>query len=134
MKKIIFILFVGVVLGGGSILLLKNKGKQQTPSQSSALSEQTQVRGKVVTVSATNFSYDISEIRVKKGEKLTIRFVNSEGTHNIVFEDLNAQSDVIGAGKNQDVSVPTDTAGTFAYFCSVGNHRKMGMEGKLIVE
>ncbi|HAV15087.1 MAG TPA: hypothetical protein DCX25_02045 [Candidatus Pacebacteria bacterium] len=133
-KTLLFVAVAGLALGG-YLLFSQTQRKSSSPATPpTRMSVQTSTQGKVITVSAVNFSYDKQEIRIKKGEKLTIHFVNTEGKHNIVFEGLNAQTDVIGEGQTQDIDVPTDTAGTFAYFCSVGNHRKMGMEGKLIVE
>ena len=135
MKKTILVVAVAGLALGGYFLFSQTQQKSSPPATTpTQTSVQTSTQGKVITVSAANFSYDKPEIRVKKGEKLTIRFVNTEGKHDIVFEGLNAQTDVIGEGQTQDIDVPTDTAGTFAYFCSVGNHRNMGMEGKLIVE
>ena len=37
-------------------------------------------------------------------------------------------------GQIDEVEFVVDKAGTFEYYCSVGNHRQMGMVGKLIVE
>ena len=133
MKKALLLVVAGLVLSGCSLFLQTPKKSSSTtaPTQTSA---QTLAQGKVTTVSAANFSYDKPEIRVKKGEKLTIRFTNTRGQHNLIVEGLNVQTDILGEGDSQDVVVPTDTVGTFSYFCSVGNHRQLGMEGKLIIE
>lgn len=89
---------------------------------------------RVVDVKGLNFSFDKKEIRVKKGESVAVRFTNTEGFHDFVVEGLNVRTSQIPAGQTETIVIPTDKAGTYAYYCSVGQHRKMGMEGKLIVE
>jgi hypothetical protein len=40
----------------------------------------------------------------------------------------------VGAGASDVVEFTADKAGTFEYYCSVGNHRAMGMKGTLTVK
>lgn len=86
------------------------------------------------TVVGRNFEYDTSEIRVKQGETVRIVFKNEEGTHDWVVDEFNVRSALIQSGKETTVDFVADKKGEFEYYCSVGQHRQMGMKGLLIVE
>ena len=87
-----------------------------------------------IDVTAKNFSFDRAEIRVKKGDTVTVRVTNAEGFHDWVIDEFNAKTPRLSAGGEAAVTFVADKAGTFEYYCSVGSHRQMGMVGKLIVE
>jgi plastocyanin len=89
---------------------------------------------KTFTVSAANFSFDIKEMKVKKGDTVKIDFKNNEGFHDWVIDDFSARTKQLQAGGTESISFTADKTGTFEYYCSVGQHRKFGMVGKLIVE
>ena len=40
----------------------------------------------------------------------------------------------INGGETDSIEFVADKVGTFEYYCSVGQHRSMGMVGKLTVE
>lgn len=82
-----------------------------------------------------NFKFTPSEIRVHRGDKVRIDFSNIGGMpHNWVIDEFNAQTPQLQVGESASVELTADKAGTFEYYCSVGQHRKMGMVGKLVVE
>jgi plastocyanin len=89
---------------------------------------------KKFTVTGESFSFSPSTIRVKKGDPVEITFKNTEGFHDLVIEGYNVRTKQIAAGKEDMVSFTADKAGSFVYYCSVGNHRAQGMVGTLIVE
>lgn len=89
---------------------------------------------KSFTVEAQNYSFSLKEIKVKKGDKVKIHLVNKGGFHDWVLDEFNAKTDRIQADQTADVEFTADKVGTFEYYCSVGNHRQMGMKGNLIVE
>ena len=89
---------------------------------------------KSFTVKGSNFSFTPAEIRVKKGDKVKITFTNESGFHDYVLDGYGVKTDQLAAGQSGDVTFTADKTGTFAYYCSVGNHRGQGMEGVLIVE
>ncbi len=89
---------------------------------------------KEFTVVATNFSFDTKEIRVKKGDKVVINFSSQNGSHNFSIDQYGIKSNILGGNESQKLSFTADRAGTFEFYCSVGNHRAMGMKGNLIVE
>jgi nitrite reductase (NO-forming) len=71
---------------------------------------------------------------VKLGETVRINLTNEQGFHDWVIDEFNARTKQINAGQTDTVEFVADKVGTFEYYCSVGNHRQMGMIGKLIVE
>lgn len=87
-----------------------------------------------ITIDAKNFSFSQSEIRVKKGEEITLTLTASEGFHDFVIEELGVSTKRISAGQNDTITFTPDKTGSFAFYCSVGNHRAQGMEGVIVVE
>ena len=61
-------------------------------------------------------------------------FINEKGTHNWTLDEFDAKTDTIQGGETDSVEFTADKAGTFEYYCGVGNHRAQGMVGKLMVE
>jgi cytochrome c oxidase subunit 2 len=89
---------------------------------------------KTFTVIGKNFSFSPSEIKVNKGDKVKIIFQNDLGFHDWMLDEFNVKTPTISAGKTAEVEFTADKTGTFEYYCSVGNHRTMGMKGNLIVQ
>lgn len=87
-----------------------------------------------ITVQGGNFFFKPNEIHVKKGQKVTITFSNSGGIHDFVIDEFNVRTQPISGGQTATVSFTPDKTGSFEYYCSVANHRQMGMKGTLIVE
>ena len=114
-----------------------NQGQQQVLSgnQNSAPGQnQTSPEAKVFNVDGGNFSFSLKEIRVKKGDRVRVVFKNLEGLHDWVLDEFNARTAQIQANQATEVEFVADKAGTFEYYCSVGQHRQMGMKGNFIVE
>ena len=89
---------------------------------------------KTFEVSGTNFAFSLEEIRVKKGDKVTINFVSADGFHDWVVDEFNAATEKVQTGEKTSVTFVADQEGMFEYYCSVGQHRANGMVGTLIVE
>lgn len=90
--------------------------------------------GTTVEMVGTNYAYDVTEVRVQKGDTVTINFTSAEGFHDVVIDEFNVASDRVREGETTRVTFVADETGTFEYYCSVGNHRAQGMVGTLIVE
>lgn len=93
-------------------------------------------QGDTVTIDVTgqNFSFSKDEIIVRKGQKVTINFENINGTHDWVLDEFDAKTSQINTGQKALVTFTVDKVGEFEYYCSVGQHRQLGMKGKLIVK
>lgn len=89
---------------------------------------------KVFSVNGTNFAFDVTEIRVKEGDTVTINFESQDGFHDWVVDEFDAATEKVRPGTPTSVTFVADKAGTYEYYCSVGSHRAQGMVGTLIVE
>jgi plastocyanin len=88
-----------------------------------------------IVVEAKEMLFNPKEIRIKKGEKVKIVLKNTgKMVHDWVLEDTDYRTKIISPSESDTVEFVIDEAGEYTYFCSVGTHRQMGMEGKLIVE
>ncbi|MDB5194519.1 MAG: Blue (Type 1) copper protein [Parcubacteria group bacterium] len=88
---------------------------------------------KSFTVTGSNFAFAPSTMSVNKGDTVKIHFTNSGGNHDFVIDEYNVRNSIIAGGQSADVTFVADNSGTFSYYCSVGNHRQMGMQGTLTV-
>ncbi len=102
--------------------------------QASSAPTTTQAGVKQFTVVAQNFAFAPGEIRVKKGDTVKLTLQNQDGFHDLVIDEFNVRTPRIGQGQTADVQFVADKTGTFQYYCSVANHRAMGMWGNLVVE
>ncbi len=74
------------------------------------------------------------DLRVKEGETVRIEFTSTAGFHDWVVDEFDAKTDRAMTGSTVSVEFVADKKGTFQYYCSVGNHKDLGMIGNLIVE
>ena len=88
---------------------------------------------KEFNVNGKNFSFDPSQITVKKGDKVKITFKDEDGFHNLVISGYNVETKKINTGQEQTVEFIADKTGQFEYYCSVTGHREKGMKGTLTV-
>lgn len=88
---------------------------------------------KEFTVTGSKFKFDPAVMSVKKGDTVKIHFVNADGSHDFVIDEFNARTPQINGGQSADIQFVADKVGSFEYYCSVGNHRAMGMKGTLTV-
>jgi plastocyanin len=89
---------------------------------------------KEFTVTGQNYSFSPSVITVKQGDYVKITFKNLQGTHDLHIDEYKAGTKVLHAGEESWIEFIAENKGTFQYYCSVGDHRAMGMWGTLKVE
>lgn len=137
MKNAPFIVFAVAIVAAAFYLM----GMPQAPKTSTiptptvtTASTDSATNIKTVDVKGLNFSFDVKEIKVKKGDTVKVNFTNTEGFHDFKIDEFNVATKQIKAGESETVSFVADKIGTFEYYCSVGKHRQMGMVGKLVVE
>ena len=85
-------------------------------------------------IKGQNFSFDTKEMSVNKGDTVVINFSSVDGMHDWVIDEFAARTPQIKSGETAKVTFVADKTGTFEYYCSIGQHRAMGMKGKLIVK
>ncbi len=145
-KTVGILIAVLVLLAGGFMLLgRKPQVPQNEVGQEAATSETVDTTVEetganeatdvqTFTLDGANFKFSETEIRVKKGTKVKIVLNVKDMMHDWVVDEFNARTEQVAVGKTTSVEFVADKAGTFEYYCSVGNHRAKGMVGKLIVE
>ena len=87
-----------------------------------------------IEIEGGSFYFKPNEIRVKAGEKVKITFKNIEGFHDLIIDDLSVKTKQIRDGEVDVVEFTPTLPGSYEFYCSIGNHRSMGMKGILIVE
>src|SRR3989344_1142268 len=152
-KAVMWVVIVAVVVGGGlwvysrsqpapageESALMQQGGENPNENVPPAENENPSVppQGSVKTFAVsgnTDFIFSVSEMRVKKGDTVTVVFTNAGGMHDWRVDEFGAATKVLAAGGVETISFVADKTGSFEYYCSVGNHRAMGMKGTLIVE
>jgi plastocyanin len=89
---------------------------------------------KEFTLDAFSFGYSQEELVVNEGDTVTINLTNSDGFHDWVLDEFDAETEQISEGETTSVTFVAGEAGTYEYYCSVGQHRANGMVGTLVVE
>ena len=89
---------------------------------------------KEFTVTGSSFKFSPNTITLKKGDTVRINFKSQGSLHNLVIDGLDVATSELGEGEEEEVEFVADKSGTFDYYCSIGNHRVMGMVGKLVVQ
>jgi uncharacterized cupredoxin-like copper-binding protein len=89
-----------------------------------------------IRLSATDFRFTPENPRVDKPG--TVKFVtknDGQAPHALEVEGPSgeAETKTIQAGQSAELTVKLDEAGSFTMYCPIGNHRQMGMEGKVEV-
>lgn len=100
------------------------------PSSASTGSASTDAASDVITVTAVDFSFSLDQDSVPAGS-YELRLVNDGGaSHDLVVErdgDDVAGTDPIGPGEEVTLTVDLEP-GEYVFYCSIANHRSMGME------
>ncbi len=84
-------------------------------------------------VDGSNFKFSPNVLTVNEGDTVKIVFKNTQGFHDFVIDEFNVKSKTIQANQTDELTFVASKKGTFEFYCSVGNHRTMGMVGKLTV-
>ncbi len=140
--RIVTIAVVIIVLGGAAYLLTRPSaqptsempvpgvdGVQETVVEEEKIDE----NAAVFNITGKNFEFSQDTIEVKKGQTVTINFTSEDGLHDWTLDDFNAATSQVNTGDSSSVTFVADKVGEFEYYCSIGNHRKMGMVGTLTV-
>lgn len=86
-----------------------------------------------LTVNGDNFKFAPNTLSVKKGQTVKLTFNNTGGFHDLKIDEFNIATHQIKDGASETIEFVADKTGSFAYYCSVGKHRAMGMVGTLTV-
>jgi plastocyanin len=145
MKNNLLISLIVLALIGGAVYFSLNKSQTATTTPEatsvSPTSAEASPTGEAIIEEVTEivvkgkaFEFTPDTITVKKGQKTRIVFKNTGGMHDFNVDELGIKTKIVNTGE-EDFSEFTPTeAGTYEFYCSVGNHRQMGMVGTLIIE
>ncbi len=99
--------------------------------------------GQQITISMESYAYTPAEVRVDKGQPLTLTLSNQSFLvpHNFLLDDPHGNRLVeldISSGDVQAVSLTLNETGMYSFYCDkkflfFPSHRKQGMEGHLYV-
>ncbi len=87
-----------------------------------------------ITVTGNNFAFSVKSLSLKKGQKVRLTFVNTEGMHDFKLDEFAVATKKLKTGESETVEFTPDKTGTFEAYCSVGAHRAMGMVTAVTVE
>jgi plastocyanin len=106
------------------------------PSCGGTPAEPPEASASTLTVEATEWTFEPSEIRVAAGEHIAITVTNTgEQFHTFTVPELDIDTGSLGPGSSLtlDVHLPAE-AGSHELLCTFPDHAEAGMVGTLIVE
>ena len=110
---------------------------QESAVETQTVEQETSTYQTEYDIDMTNFAFSVSQMQAKPGDTITINLTNSQGIHDLVIDELDAHSEHLDKGQTDTmtITIPENIEpGTeFEYYCSVGNHRQMGMVGTLTI-
>jgi plastocyanin len=93
--------------------------------------------GETLAVSETDYALDPADPTVTAGT-VTIEATNDgQTTHSIEVEGPSGEQELeqdLAPGDSGTLEVDLSKPGTYEWYCPVGNHKEMGMEGEITVE
>jgi heme/copper-type cytochrome/quinol oxidase subunit 2 len=105
---------------------------QVTPSVTPETKEVPLSTG-TIEIEAGSFYYKPSVLKLKKGEKVTLKLNSVSMMHDFNIDELSLKIPVTKSGDVASVEFTPTEVGEFEYYCSIGQHRANGQVGKLIV-
>ena len=129
-----------IVIAGGAWFFMSNNNSNTAPAAAVVNTQLATPTAsptpgiKEFTVDGKKFSFTPSTITVNKGDTVRIVFKNNEGLHDLKIDEFNVATKQIKEGATDTIEFIADKVGSFEYYCSVGNHRAMGMKGTLTVQ
>ncbi len=126
MKKIlIFVVIVGMFLAGCSH---SSQNDVPLPVNNESGDDDNYVE---VSVKGVNYAFEPSEIVLKKGQRVRLRFESEQGFHDLVVDELNIQTKRVSEDGRDEIFFTPQEVGEFEFYCSVGDHRQKGMVGTI---
>ena len=86
-----------------------------------------------IRIENKGLTFTTNIIKVRQGTRVLLTFVNTGGLHDWKLDEFDAATSKIKAGDSETIEFVADMAGSFEFYCSVGNHRRAGMWGEFIV-
>jgi plastocyanin len=139
-KGIIVGLAIAATAGALAVGGCGDDDDETTASSTDTATETTASGGggsSTLDVSETDFAIDPADPTVEAGT-VTINVTNDgETTHNLEVEGPDDEVELdadLAPGESGSMEVDLSEPGTYEWYCPVGNHADMGMEGEITVE
>lgn len=107
--------------------------KTASDSANATASAMSEGAVKEFTVEGSPFKFVPNVLTVNQGDTVKIVFKNVGGMHDFVIDELGIKTKVLQSGDSETVEFIADKKGTYQFYCSVANHKAMGMTGTLAV-
>jgi len=141
---VVVVLLATIAVGSGVWLATQNAMMMDTVNQAvpevsaspdSSETMEVQPIGKVVevVVEGSNFKFTPTKIEVNRGDTVRLTLKSSGMMHDLVIDELDVATSRLGDGEEEEIEFVASKVGIFEFYCSVGNHRAMGMKGTLVV-
>lgn len=92
------------------------------------------ISSRTIDITVRNWAFSPANISAKKGEKVTLRLTGESGVHGFAVPDFGINKPV-RPGESVTVQLPTDTPGTYRFFCSIPCGKgHVDMKGTIVVE
>jgi plastocyanin len=134
-RWVVLIAVCGLVVAGcGDDEESGDGGAGQAATEEQA--EPSEAASKTVDISATDFKFDPGNPKVEQAGVVEFRLTNDgQAPHALEVEgpEGEVESEVIQPGKSTTLKADLGRQGSFVIYCPVGNHRELGMEGKVQV-
>ena len=88
----------------------------------------------IINVEGGSFYFEPNVITVKKGETVTIVLNSVDMMHDFIIDELDIRTEIVKGGNSGTVTFTPTEPGEYTFYCSVANHKAMGMVGKMIVK
>lgn len=131
-------IIAALVILAGALYLLTRPSEAPAPESvqpSAAEGPATEATGVIreFLVTGGMMYFDPTTIEVDAGDTVRIVYQNRDGRHDWVIDEFDARTRILGPNESETIEFVASRSGEFEYYCSVGNHRAMGMRGTLIV-
>ena len=88
-----------------------------------------------IDIEGSEYSFSPASIRVRAGEKVSLTFKNTGSlSHDFVVDELGISTRILSPGQAETIEFVAETDDEVAFYCSIGGHRSLGLEGLLEVK
>lgn len=139
MSKLIWVIVIIVLIVGGWMYFSNNETTTPTNNEDvqdagTGMEDDDVAEVKEFTLDGDNFSFTPNTIEVNQGDMVSVTLRNTDTMpHDFKIDELGVTTSILQPGESQTITFTADTVGEFEFYCSVGNHRAMGMVGTLTV-
>jgi plastocyanin len=124
--------------GSSSAASTTSESPASSSSAAASASESSggSTEAEAITATEQDFTISLDEDHLKAGNYTITVVNNGSSTHDLAVEEdgtTKATSDHVAPGEKTTFTVDLD-AGEYVFYCSIGNHRAMGMEKTVQVQ